>query len=223
MSYYVNKLSGNRLRECYDIAPKRVKQYLKEEIKYVADRLKPTDVVLELGCGYGRIANELAETALKVVGIDTAKESISLAKELYGSESRCEFKEMDATSLLFRDKEFDTVICLQNGICAFRVDQSILLKEAIRVTRSGGNLFFSSYSDRFWSYRLKWFEIQAEHGLLGEIDYDATGNGIIATKDGFRSGAMSVSDFKQLFQKEGLVPKVTEIDGSFLICECMVP
>jgi hypothetical protein len=36
-------------------------------------------------------------------------------------------------------------------------------------------MLFSTYCERFWEERLKWFEIQAQHGLIGEIDYHATG------------------------------------------------
>jgi hypothetical protein len=33
-------------------------------------------------------------------------------------------------------------ICIQNGVCAFAVDQQQLFREAMRVTRSGGLVFF---------------------------------------------------------------------------------
>lgn len=90
---------------------------------------------------------------------------------------------MDATHLGLRDQAFDLTICIQNGISAFGADQQEFFAEALRVTRSGGVVLFSSYSDRFWEERLKWFEIQAKHELIGEIDYHATGNGVIACKE----------------------------------------
>ena len=34
-SYYSDKLSAEQLRQCYQIAPLRVKQYLNAEIQYV--------------------------------------------------------------------------------------------------------------------------------------------------------------------------------------------
>jgi hypothetical protein len=46
-------------------------------------------------------------------------------------------------------------------------------------------VLFSSYSPRFWDPRLEGCRIQAEHGVVGEIDEDATGNGVIVCKDGF--------------------------------------
>ncbi len=219
MGYYADNLSGARLKECYEIAPPRVRQYLAAEIRFVLERLEPEDAVLELGCGYGRVALELAKVAERIVGIDTSVESLGLATEMAGAESTCEFIEMDALDLQFSDKEFDAVVCVQNGICAFGVDPSRLIGEAVRVTRPGGRVLLSSYSERFWKHRLRWFELQAERGLVGEIDYEATGNGVIVCKDGFRAGAMSPEDFESLCFRSGIVPAITEVDGSSVFCE----
>jgi ubiquinone/menaquinone biosynthesis C-methylase UbiE len=222
MSYYSEKLSGERLRECYENAPNRVKQYLDEEIRFVSDRIDPGSTVLELGCGYGRVALELAQAAGRVVGIDTSTESLDLARRLAGSLSNCEFLEMDALDLKFPDNEFDLTVCIQNGICAFGVDRQELVRESLRVTRPGGAVLFSSYSERFWKHRLEWFEVQAKLGLIGEIDYTATGAGVIACRDGFRAGTMTPPDFIKLCARTGIEPIITEVDGSSIFCELVV-
>lgn len=59
----------------------------------------------------------------------------------------------------FRDRVVDLTICIQDGICAFAVDQQRFFREAIRVTRSGGLVMLSSYAPQFWERRLEWFEI----------------------------------------------------------------
>lgn len=223
MGYYSEKLGGARLRECYEVAPIRVRRYLDAEIRFLMDRLGPGSTVLELGCGYGRVALELAKKVGRVVGIDTSSKSLALARELAGSDSGCEFLEMDALKLRFQDGEFDAVVCVQNGICAFAVDQEVLLREALRVTRSGGRVFFSSYAEQFWPHRLGWFQLQAERGLVGEIDTNLTGDGVIVCKDGFRAGSMSPSDFRRLCERLGMDPVITEVDGSSLFCELVVP
>ena len=221
--YYAGKLSGARLRRCYEIASPRVKQYLEAEIQFVLQHLERTDSVLELGCGYGRVASRLAEVASRVVGIDTAAESLMLARQLSGSNPRCEFLEMDALELAFDDSEFDKVVCVQNGICSFGVDRELLLRQALRVTRPGGRIYFSTYSDGFWDDRLQWFEAQAEAGLVGEIDHTRTGNGVIVCKDGFRTGMLSPEEFRPFGAEPGLNPEVTEVDGSSVFCEIAVP
>jgi 2-polyprenyl-6-hydroxyphenyl methylase/3-demethylubiquinone-9 3-methyltransferase len=199
-----------------------VKQYLDAEIRFVLDRLTPRSAVLELGCGYGRVSLALAEVAGRVAGIDTSTESVALARELAGSTSKCEFLEMDALDLRFSDNEFDVVVCVQNGICAFGVDQTRLVREALRVTCPGGRVFLSSYSERFWPHRLEWFQLQADRGLVGEIDMSSTGEGVIVCKDGFRAAVMSPADFKGLCAQIGLVPIITEVDGSSVFCELAV-
>jgi hypothetical protein len=92
----------------------------------------------------------------------------------------------------------------------------------LRVTRSGGRVLFSSYSERFWKDRLEWFRIQSQHGLIGEIDDDATGDGVIVCKDGFKASTFSPDDFISLTSNFEIEPIITEVDGSSLVCEIWV-
>lgn len=48
-SYYEDKLSAKKLMKCYEIAPPRVKQYLEAEVNYVLQKIRPNNIVLELG------------------------------------------------------------------------------------------------------------------------------------------------------------------------------
>jgi len=220
--YYSKKLSAERLQLCYEIAPHRVKRYLEAEIEWVLERIRPSDLVLELGCGYGRVLQKLVAKAKNVFGIDTSHDSLRLAREISGGNPFCHLSEMNAVELGFSDRRFDIVICIQNGISAFMVNQRKLIKEAMRVTRFGGKILFSSYSERFWKDRLEWFQIQSDHGLVGEINYDATGDGVIVCKDGFRASTVGPNDFISLTSDFDIVPKITEVNGSSIFCEIMV-
>ena len=222
-AYYLNRLSGERLRRCYELAPQRIKQYLDAEILYVVGRVQSAASVLELGCGYGRALLQLARTPRSVVGIDTSLDSLLLARDVTAGCAECELAAMDATALGFRDRVFDAVVCIQNGICAFRVDPHKLLEEAIRVTRPGGQLLFSSYAEAFWPHRLHWFQLQAAAGLVGKIDYSATTPGEIVCEDGFRSGTTRASDFARLCDRLGVQNIAIEVDGSSLVCEITAP
>ena len=219
MEYYSENLSGLRLKRCYDIAPPRVKRYLRAEIDHVLSCVSDTDTVLELGCGYGRVIHEIAEAVEWAVGIDRAMDSLKLGAALMAKEHACDFLMMDAIQMAFPDNIFDVTACIQNGICAFGVDPQDLFREAVRVTRPGGRVLFSSYSHKFWDHRLHWFERQSEKGLLGAIDYRQTGDGVIVCLDGFRSGAMGEDGFRRLSGKIGLSPLITEVDQSSLFCE----
>ena len=220
--YYTEKLSAERLKRCYKIAPPRIKQYLEAEIEYVLNKLKATDIVLELGCGYGRILQRLLGKSEKVVGIDTSYASLLMAREYLGNISSCYLIEMDAAEFGFRKNSFDAVVCIQNGISAFAVNQRKLLEESVRVIRPGGIALFSSYSEHFWKDRLDWFRLQAKQGLLGEIDEAATGKGVIVCKDGFKASTVGPDDFAALSSGLPVFSKITEVDRSSIFCEIRV-
>jgi 2-polyprenyl-6-hydroxyphenyl methylase/3-demethylubiquinone-9 3-methyltransferase len=216
--YYAEKLAGDRLRRCYQVAPPRVRRYLEAEISFVLEHVGPADSVLELGCGYGRVLERLLGHARLVTGIDTSAESLDLARRHLGDDPALRLQEMDAIDLGFGDGEFDVVICIQNGVCAFGVDQAALLREAIRVTRPGGTVLLSSYAQSFWTDRLDWFRRQADEGLIGPIDEQATGDGVIVCVDGLRLGAVGPDGFTELTRVCGVGAHVTEVDGSSIFC-----
>jgi len=58
--YYEDKLSANKLLKCYEIAPPWIKQYLDAEIQFVISNVRGAGLVLELGCGYGRVMKEIS-------------------------------------------------------------------------------------------------------------------------------------------------------------------
>ena len=222
-SYYEDKLSVERLKQCYEIASPRVQQYLNAEIAQVLEKIHPGDIVLELGCGYGRILPTLAQRARTVIGIDTSLASLVLASEVLNYISNCHLMNMNAVQLAFKDRVFDYVVCIQNGISAFHVDQKALVRESVRVTKHGGRVLFSSYSDKFWEERLKWFEMQSEAGLLGEIDYERTRNGIIVCKDGFTATTVKPDEFLALTEELNLHAQIAEVDESSVFCEIILP
>jgi 2-polyprenyl-6-hydroxyphenyl methylase/3-demethylubiquinone-9 3-methyltransferase len=221
-SYYSDKLSAEKLRQCYQIAPLRVKQYSNAEIQYVLDKIKPSDIILELGCGYGRVLRKLYKKAKKVIGIDISKSSLELAKKLLKGNLNCQLFQMSAINLEFPNNFFDVVICIQNGISAFNVDKEDLIREAVRVTRKGGLVLFSTYSDKFWEERLNWFILQSKAGLIGEIDLTETHNGIIVTKDGFKVTTIRPTEFTSLASKLNINLKIEEIDNSSIFYKILV-
>ncbi|MFH1160576.1 MAG: methyltransferase domain-containing protein [bacterium] len=219
-NYYQKKLSSNRLKQVYDLAPARTRQYLDAELNHALNYITAGDIVLDLGCGYGRQFPLLCKKAGFVVGIDSSAESLALGHEYLMEFSNFLLIRMNARKLLFPDESFNVVLCLQNGISAFHVDQKKLIREAIRVTKRGGTVLFSSYFGKFWEDRLKWFQLQSEAGLLGKIDSEKTGNGNIVCEDGFTATTINEEKFKQLIQGvPGIHASMKEIDDSSLFLE----
>jgi 2-polyprenyl-6-hydroxyphenyl methylase/3-demethylubiquinone-9 3-methyltransferase len=201
------------------MAPPRVQQYLEAEMEYIVERVNPSDHILELGCGYGRVLKRLINHAELIVGIDTSSESLELAKKYLPETDACELYQMDATNLEFENEKFDVTFCIQNGISAFGVDQKKLISEAVRVTRKEGKVLFSSYSEKLWNERLKWFQLQSHYELIGEIDYNKTGGGEIVCKDGFRATTVTFEDFKSLTKNIKSPVRINEVDESSIFCE----
>ncbi len=217
-SYYAEKLSAERLRRCYEVAPPRVQQYLRAEINFVTEYIRPGDNVIDLGCGYGRIIPRLAEKAKSVVGVDISASSLALGRRLLKGIANCRLQRMDATALDFPDSSFEVVLCVQNGISAFKADPVLLMREAIRVTRKNGAILFSSYSEKFWEHRLEWFRKQAAEGLIGEIDEERTGNGVIICKDGFKATTYAPDQFLAVARECGVDAEIFEVDDSSVFC-----
>jgi 2-polyprenyl-6-hydroxyphenyl methylase/3-demethylubiquinone-9 3-methyltransferase len=126
---------------------------------------------------------------------------------------------MNAVKLGFCDGVFDCVVCIQNGISAFHVDQQALISEGVRVAKAGGTVLLSSYSERFWKNRLEWFELQSKAGLVGEIDYEKTTDGVIVCKDGFTATTVSRDHYLALTAQLDADVRIVEVDESSLFCE----
>ncbi len=217
--YYEDRLSAERLKRCYEIAPPRVQEYLEAETEHVLRKTRAGDTVLELGCGYGRVLLKLARKAGWIFGIDTSLASLKLGLETLGRISKYTLLAMDAARLAFREGVFDGVFCVQNGISAFHVDPKRLIRESLRVVKPGGRVLFSSYSAKFWEDRLEWFELQAEAGLLGNIDYDRTGDGVIVCKDGFTATTVRPHEFLSFTAGLDVDARIEEVDESSVFCE----
>ncbi len=220
--YYTESLYGERLKRCYDIAPPRVRQYLESEINYVIEETRGMDLILDLGCGYGRVMKSLSPHVGRVVGIDPSGKSLEFGRGYLGELLNWELIQMDASELGFKSKVFDAVLCVQNGISAFHVDSKTLVREAIRVTRPGGLILFSSYSPKFWEHRLEWFRLQSREGLVGEIDESRTKEGYIVCKDGLRATQVGEASFRKLFKSDRTRVSVVEVDESSLFCRVEV-
>ncbi|MEW6050778.1 MAG: class I SAM-dependent methyltransferase [Candidatus Zixiibacteriota bacterium] len=218
-SYYSQKLAAERLIKVYDLATPRVRQYLDAELNHVLSHIHPGDAVLDLGCGYGRTLPALVQRAATVIGVDISLASLTLARQRLAEIPNYHLAQMDAAHLGFSDNCFDLIVCIQNGISAFHVDQRTLIVESLRVTKTVGKLLFSTYSAKFWEHRLEWFRLQAAAGLLGEIDEDKTRDGNIVCKDGFTATTVSEQQFRALTTGLDADISIVEVDESSLFCE----
>ena len=122
-----------------------------QEVDFLVEELglSSTTRVLDVGCGPGRHAHELARRGIPVHGIDISRRFIDIARS--NAPDGATFERADARFLDF-DGEFDAVISLCQGgfglLTAPGEDESVLRGMA-RSLRPGGRVALSAFSSYF--------------------------------------------------------------------------
>jgi SAM-dependent methyltransferase len=113
-------------RELFDV--------LREEGDFAGRR------VLDVGCGTGRLAGELAKLGAKVWGVDPSPEMLAEARASVGS--KVGLRRASAEALPFRDGWFDRAVM---RLVVHLVDRSGALPELARVLTSGGLALIATF------------------------------------------------------------------------------
>jgi len=105
--------------------------------------------VLDVGCGPGRHAHELARRGIVVHGIDIAQTFVDLARA--DAPDGATFARLDARALTF-DAELDGVICLCQGafgLVTAAGEDDVVVAGMARALRPGGRLALSAFNAYF--------------------------------------------------------------------------
>ncbi|MFM2072717.1 MAG: hypothetical protein RLZZ623_2981, partial [Actinomycetota bacterium] len=136
----------------------------RQEVDHVIDvlALQPGQRVLDVGCGPGRHAHELARRGVIVHGIDISERFIELAR--HGAPDGATFERLDARHLDARRLDarhretgpaaggFDAVICLCQGAFGLMTangDDETVIAQIAAALRPGGRLALSAFNAYF--------------------------------------------------------------------------
>jgi arsenite methyltransferase len=153
--------------------------------------VRPTDRVLDLGCGSGWATRLVAKRfrPKKIVGVDISDEMVRRAAEQSQGIANIEFKQGAAEKIPLPDASVDKVFSIESFY--YWPDQMAGLKEAKRVLVPGGKLFIliNLYKDNHYS--LRWAdELKVPVHALSEAEYVE-----LLTMEGYKgAGARRIPD-----------------------------
>ncbi|MFZ4811099.1 MAG: class I SAM-dependent methyltransferase [Ilumatobacteraceae bacterium] len=155
----------------------------RQEVDHLVDvlGLEADQRVLDVGCGPGRHAHELARRGIRVHGIDISHRFIELARDQ--APDGATFERLDARHLAF-DGEFDAVICLCQGAFGLMTangEDEVVLAGMARALRPGGRLALSAFS--------AYFAVKYQHDATFDAD-----SGVNHERTEIRDEAGAVAD-----------------------------
>jgi SAM-dependent methyltransferase len=170
--------------------------------------LHPGVRVLDVGCGPGRHAYELARRGIVVHGIDISERFVELARA--DAPEGATFERLDARALATEPRfagAFDVVICLCQGAFGLMTangDDEVVLQGMARSLRPGGRLALSAFSGYF---AVKYFEdatFDADTGVNHEHTEVRNEAGEARTVD-LWTGCYTPRELRMLCRAAGLV------------------
>ena len=151
-----------------------------QEVDHVvaALELQPGDRVLDVGCGTGRHALELAQRGIAVHGVDISHRFVDIARRRAADlptddpgTATVTFERGDARSLAV-DGEFDAVICLCQGAFGMMTadgDDAAVVAGMARALRPGGRLALSAFNAYFAVRYHDAADFDADAGVSHEV------------------------------------------------------
>jgi len=191
-----------------------IKDWLKKENNYLKRNIKKNAIVLDVGCGFGRNIRVITAIAKKIVAIDNNKPLCEKIIKKLSEFRNVDFFCKNAKKIHFGDNTFDYVICMGNTFGDFGKDKLKILKEMKRVTKKGGKIFVSVYSEKALDIRKK------EYRRIG-IKIKEISNGTIYTNNHLVLEQFDKEKLKKIFNSAKLKVKIIELNPISYLCKAV--
>lgn len=193
--------------------PALIETVVQADVDYIIKKLSHDLDVLEVGCGFGRLVEELSKISKNVIGIDFSETQLSEARKKVGHLPNVELHNMHAEQLGFPNDTFDVVVCLNSSLGNMPGIETEVVKEMVRVAKPGGLIVVHVFAN---TPALKEAQF-ANYRRLNLVNIQDHGDAVV-TDEGFYSRRFSKQDLEELFAGAGLAPTIVqETLGSFLV------
>lgn len=126
-----------------------------QEIRFITDvlGLPPGGAILDLYCGYGRHAIELAKQGYRVTGVDATEAFLAIARQKAAEEGAdVAFRQLDMRNLDY-EGVFDAVINMFAAFGYFSDDENESVLRKVAAALRPGGLFLIDLLNRDWMMR----------------------------------------------------------------------
>lgn len=165
---------------------------LEQEAIFGLADVKPGERAVDVGCGTGIYALELARRGLRVVGIDASSEMIAIAREKFREAGLPGFWVCgSAEALPFRSQSADLAVAVTSLCFVSEPDRAVA--EMQRVIAPGGRIVLGELNR--WSW---WALVRRLKGLVKDTIYN-------------RAHFWSRRELARLLRRNGLVPRAVRV------------
>jgi len=127
------------LAERYDLGDVTYHHVRKEFLQTIH---KDYQIVLDVGCGSGKLLKDICSFSNYAVGLDLSKRILKVAQCRIRQEDNCELILGDVEALPFKDEAFDLIACTE--VIEHVPSPLIMLQEVVRIMEKEGMLFLTT-------------------------------------------------------------------------------
>jgi len=201
-------------------AASRVKAERQQQIDWMTDKLglKSGQQILDVTCGPGLYATELARRGSHVTGIDFSPSSITYAKELAREmkvDRRCVFRQQDVRQMRLEEAKYDAALFIYGQLAVFtRQEAQDLLTCIARSLKPGGRLCVELLDqERVDKKDSNWWYTD-NRGLWGDAPFLHLGE-----RFWLEAEAISLERFHILHLESGELQQITLCDQTYAMVE----